>query len=81
MVKLAATELRSHFSETISRVAYRGERIMLERNGKPVAGLVSPEDLHLLEAIRDGMDVKAVRQALKERGRTPWAQVKKDLGL
>jgi hypothetical protein len=45
MVKLAATALRGALSETINRVAYQGERVMLERHGKAVAAIVSAEDL------------------------------------
>ena len=81
MPTLAATALRSNIAETLNRVAYRGERIALERHGKTVAALVSKEDLELLEALEDRMDLAAARRALKEPGRRPWERLKKDLGL
>jgi len=82
MITLAATELRDHISETINRVAYQGDRIALQRHGKPVAALVSIEDLELLEALEAKMDLAAARRALKEPGRnTSWAAVKAELGL
>jgi antitoxin (DNA-binding transcriptional repressor) of toxin-antitoxin stability system len=81
MTKLAATALRAEFSSTIDRVAFQGERIALERHGKTVAGLVSADDLRLLEALENRADRTAVRRALKEPGRRPWAKVKADLGL
>ena len=82
MVTIAATALRSALSETLSRVTYQGERVLLERHGKPVAGLVSAEDLPLLEALEDRIDIKAAKAALKEKGRRiPLAELKKTLGL
>jgi len=81
MIKLAATTLRSAFSDTINRVAYQGERIALERHGKTVAALVSADDLELLEALENRMDLTAARKALKEPGRRSWEKVKADLGL
>jgi antitoxin (DNA-binding transcriptional repressor) of toxin-antitoxin stability system len=81
MVRLAATALRTTFSETISRVAYQGERVMLERNGKAIAGLVSAEDLALLEELENRRDVKEARAALRNRTRIPWHEAKKSLGL
>jgi len=81
MAKLAATAIRDAFSDTINRVAYQGERITLERHGKTVAALVSKEDLELLEALEDRIDLDAARKALKEPGRRNWTKVKAELGL
>ena len=81
MTKLAATALRSAFADTINRVAFQGERIALERHGKTVAGLVSPEDLELLESLEARRDLAAVRKASKEPGRRRWAKVKAKLGV
>ena len=81
MTTLAATTVRDAFAETINRVAYGGERIALERHGKTVAALVSAEDLELLEALEDRIDLAAARKALKEGRRRDWAKVKAALGL
>lgn len=81
MTKLAATALRSAFADTINRVAYQGERIALERHGKTVAALVSVDDLELLEALENRVDLAAAKKALKEPGRRSWQKVKGDLGL
>jgi PHD/YefM family antitoxin component YafN of YafNO toxin-antitoxin module len=63
-------------------VTYQGERVLLERHGKPVAGLVSAEDLQLLEALEDRIDIKAAKAAMKEPGKPiPWRTLKKTLGL
>ena len=81
MTRVPATEARDAFAETLNRVAYRGERIVLHRHGKNMAALIPIEDLELLEQIEDRLDLEAARKALKERGRVAWAQLKKDLGL
>ena len=81
MTKVTATTLRSAFADTINRVAYQGERIALERHGKTVAALVSAEDLELLEALENRMDLAAARKALKEPGRRSWDKVRADLAL
>jgi prevent-host-death family protein len=78
---MTATDLRDSFSETVNRVAFQGERIPLERHGKTVAALVSADDLELLQALEDRIDLAAARQALKEPGRRNWTKVKAELGL
>ena len=70
----------------INRASYGKERVALTRNGQTLAVLVSVEDLELLEAIEDRIDVEDARKALAEmkaRGEKPlpWQAVKKRLGL
>lgn len=67
--------------QMINRVAYQGERVVLERRGKGVAALVSMEDLAMLEAMENDADVRAARKAMKEKGSIPWEQVKAELGV
>ncbi len=78
--------IRSKLAETINRVAYQGERIVLERRGKGVAALVSMEDLARLEKLEEEADTQAARQVLAEMKRKkqkpiPWVKVKSELGL
>jgi prevent-host-death family protein len=81
MTILAATALRNHGSEAINRVAYSGDRVLLQRHGKNVAAIISIEDLELLQALEDRIDLAAARKALKQRGRVTWDKVKADLNL
>lgn len=81
MIQLAASKLREGLADALNRVAYRGERILLQRRGKDVAALVSREDLILLEALEERSDLEAARKALEEPGTVPWEKVKEDLGL
>ena len=46
-------DIRNQLADAINRVAYAGERIILERRGKGVAALVSVEDLALLEELEN----------------------------
>ncbi len=46
---LSVANAKKHLSEIMSRVAYNNERFLIERRGKPMAALVSAEDLARLE--------------------------------
>lgn len=75
---------RDSLSDTLNRVSYSKERIVIRRHGKDVAALVPMEDLRLLDEIEDRMDLEEARTALaeaEEKGTIPWEKVKKDLGL
>lgn len=41
--------VKDHFSEFVERVERHHERVVVTRNGRPAAVLVSPEDLEELE--------------------------------
>jgi len=84
MVRKPVSEARKDLSETLNRVRYKGERIVLHRRGKDVAALVPVEDLALLEELEDRVDLEAAREALleaSEKGTVSWDDVKKKLGL
>lgn len=84
MVRKPVSEARYDLAETLNRVRYKGERIVLHRRGKDVAALVPVEDLELLEELEDRIDLESAREALKEaekEGTIPWSEVKKKLGL
>jgi antitoxin YefM len=42
-------DVRNHFSDVIGRVEHEHERVTVTRNGRPVAVILSPEDLAELE--------------------------------
>lgn len=65
--RIGAHEAKTHLSEYLNRVRYGGERIVIERHGKPVAALVSPEDLERLESSPESPEEK-YRRALEEAG-------------
>jgi prevent-host-death family protein len=45
--EVPVTQARAELSDLVSRVAYAGARIILTRNGKPLAALVPINDLAL----------------------------------
>lgn len=47
--RVSAARAKAQLSALTSGAAYRGERYVIERRGKPVAALVSMEDLERLE--------------------------------
>jgi prevent-host-death family protein len=77
---MTASEARENFATILNEVAFGGERILLHRHGKDVAAVVPIEDVELLEALEDKMDLEAARKALAENGpRIKWEQLKKQI--
>jgi PHD/YefM family antitoxin component YafN of YafNO toxin-antitoxin module len=86
MTRVAASKVRDSFSDTLNRVAYRRERIVLRRRGKDLVAIVPMEDLALIERLEDEIDVRRARRALseiKKKGKkpVPLAKLKRELGL
>jgi len=46
---LGVGEAKKRLSELMSRVVYRGERFLIQRRGRPMAALVSLDDLERLQ--------------------------------
>ncbi len=67
-VRVSTQEAKAKLSEYLNRACYRGERFIIERHGKPVAAIVSPEDLGSLERQTTQSPDEAYRQALAEVG-------------
>ena len=73
--------IRNNLADALNRVAYAGERIILERRGKGVAALVSVEDLALLQELEDQSDIRAAKKALKEKGGISLEDYRKKHGI
>ena len=81
MTRLPASKAREEFADTLNRVVYGGERIVLARRGRDLAAIVPMDDLELIRALEDRIDLQRVKRALKEKGSVPWKKVKAELGL
>ncbi len=82
MIRLSTSELRKDTADALNRVAYRGDRIALQRRGKDVAVIVSVEDYELLRAIEDRADMETIRKIKTEPGEDVlWDDLKRELGL
>jgi prevent-host-death family protein len=80
---LDLSKARARLTESVNRVSYRGERIVIQKHGRPVAALVPVEDLALIRELEDRIDLEDARKALAEaKGKLiPWGTVKRRLGL
>ena len=80
MSNISVTDARGQLPELIERA--RTEAVFVERHGKVVAVLVSPERYaRMMDALEDAEDAIAFDEAMAEEGDSiPWAQVKADLG-
>ena len=47
--RISAAQAKAHLSDLMAQVAYGGEHYVIERRGKPLAALVSVDDLERLE--------------------------------
>lgn len=84
MTTIPAKAARDSFAETVNRVAYGKERVVLTRHGSEIAAIVPIEDARLLEELEDRLDLDEARASLadaKRNGTIPWDKVKSDLGL
>lgn len=82
MITEQSTKVRKEFSETLNQVAYKGERVILERYGKKIAALIPIEDYELLEALEDRLDITDAEEILEMTSKediVSWAKAKKEL--
>jgi prevent-host-death family protein len=80
---VSATDARSKLSDLISQAQYSEERTILTRHDKPVAALVSMEDLKALRKLEDATDVARARESIedarKNGGTKPLDEFRKEL--
>ena len=84
MAQVNTVNARAQFSDIINRAAFGKERVTLTRRGKEIVAVVPIEDVRLLEALEDKIDLEEARAALaesKKKGTVSWEKVKKELGL
>ena len=60
---LPLAEIKAHLSEIVDRVEREHQRVVLTRNGRPAAVIMSPADL---EALEDTLELLSDPEALKE---------------
>jgi prevent-host-death family protein len=58
------TNARSRFGELVNRARFGRERIVLTEHGKPVAAIISVEELAELQAAVDAADLAAARAVM-----------------
>lgn len=60
---LPLAEIKAHLSEIVDRIEGQHQRIILTRNGRPAAVLLSPDDL---EALEDTLEILSNPDAVAE---------------
>ena len=83
MAVVTTVVARNDFSTVLNRAAFGKERVILKRRGKPIAAVVSMEDLLLLQSLEDKRDIADASAARKEaarKGAKPLAQLRAELG-
>jgi prevent-host-death family protein len=80
--RVGVSEARDQFAELVNRAAYKEERVLLLRRGRPIAALVPIEDVAYLEQLEDEYDLKMAEEARGESGEPIlWEDIKKEFGL
>ena len=64
MSRIAVIDARKDLADILNRAAYGKERVVLTRRGKDVAAIVPMDDLNILEAIEDHMDLAESKKIL-----------------
>lgn len=60
---LSLAHIKAHLSAIVDRVEQQHDRVVLTRNGRPAAVILSPDEL---EALEDTLDLLSDPQALRE---------------
>lgn len=73
---LPLAEIKAHLSEIVDRVEREHDRVVLTRNGRAAAVIMSPEDLEALEDTLELLsDPKALKELAKARAEVARGQV------
>ena len=82
MSRVAAKKSDSKLDRALERVS-RGERVVLRRGKKPVAAVVSIEDLKRLQQLEDREDIQESlkRLANPKEKRIPYEVIRRQAGL
>lgn len=75
ITEISAVNFRQNLGEMLSQVQYRGDSIVVSKDGKPVAALVDAELFARIRRMRERFD------ALSERIARGWADVPEAEGL
>jgi prevent-host-death family protein len=75
------TEARHIFTDIANRVMFGGERISIQKNNKAAFAVVPIEDVELLEALEDQIDLQAAKEAIKKGKFVSLEKLAKELGV
>ena len=73
---ISAMQLRASIGDVLNRIQYRGERVVVERKGEPVAAIIGVADLQRLETLEAERELELVAMAkelLAREGSVPYS--------
>jgi prevent-host-death family protein len=77
---IAVSDLRDSLADVLGRVQYAKERVVVTNYGRPVGVIVPLDDLELIEALEDQVDVQAALEARNDPEnageRVSWRELK-----
>ena len=79
MTTVKITNFRDNISTLANHVQYQGEHVCVERNGKPAFGLVTVEEMKVLEKLSLLIDLEDAENALASGKFIDWEEAKKRL--
>lgn len=72
-------ELRRHLAAAVNRAGFKKNRIVVQRNGRPVAAIIPLDDLERLEAFEDALDARLADEAAAENGAISLEEFRREL--
>jgi prevent-host-death family protein len=83
---VSTVDARKQFAEILNRAAYGKERVVLTRRGKPLVAVVPIEDVEMLEAIEDRIDIEEADKVVAriesgDEETIPFEEIKRKYGL
>ena len=67
VTEIGVADIRANLADVINRVAYGGERIVLQRRGKQVLAVVPMDDLALIEELENRSDLRARKKRTRKK--------------
>ena len=83
MAAITTVSARNEFSSVLNRAAFGKERVILHRRGKAIAAVIPMDDLLLLQALEDKLDIAealASRKEAAKKGTKSLKQLRAELG-
>jgi antitoxin YefM len=67
---MSLADVKARFSEVVDRVERQQDRVIVTRNGKPAAVVISPDDLESLEETLAVMSDRSIATQIRESQRS-----------
>jgi prevent-host-death family protein len=75
---LSAVEARKHLGEILEGVYYRGDEVVIERAGKPMAAVIPPARYRAMEQERELM-IELLERTHERNKDVPYAVIKREV--